>query len=243
MAEFGKRRASLVGAPKPAGRSISGRGSRHLMQHAAMPLTREELDHVSASTLAHYDQRAEDYWQGTRDHDVSQNIATLLRHIEGAAPLSILDLGCGPGRDLKTFSELGHKAIGLEGAPQVADLARAYSGCVVWVQNLLALDLPTAEFDGVFANAVLFHVPSSELPRVLLALHATLKSGGVLFSSNPRGEGQKGWQGGRFGAFHDLATWRRYMAAAGFTELEHYFRPDGLPREQQPWLASAWRAV
>ena len=213
------------------------------MQHAAMPLTCEELDHAAASTLAHYNTRAEEYWQGTRDHDVSQNIAALLRHIKSAAPLSILDLGCGPGRDLKTFSELGHKAIGLEGAPQVAAMARAYSGCVVWEQNLLALDLPTAEFDGVFANAVLFHVPSAELPRVLLALHATLKPAGVLFSSNPRGQGQEGWQGGRFGAFHDLAAWRRYMAAAGFTELEHYFRPDGLPREQQPWLASAWRAV
>ena len=213
------------------------------MQHVAVPLTREELDHLSASTLAHYNTRAEEYWQGTREHEVSQNIGTLLRHIERAAPLSILDLGCGPGRDLKTFSELGHKAIGLEGALQVAALARAYSGCVVWEQNLLALDLPTAEFDGVFANAVLFHVPSAELPRVLLALHATLKPGGVVFSSNPRGRGQEGWQGGRFGAFHDLATWRRYLAAAGFNELEHYFRPDGLPREQQPWLASARRAV
>jgi len=211
------------------------------MQHAAMPLTREELDHLSASTLAHYNTRAEEYWQGTRDHDVSQNIATLLRHIERAAPLSILDLGCGPGRDLKTFAELGYKAIGLEGAPQVAALARAHSNCVVWEQNLLALDLPTAEFDGVFANAVLFHVPSAELPGVLLALHATLKPGGVLFTSNPRGQGQEGWQGERFGAFHDLAAWRRYLAAAGFAELEHYYRPAGLPREQQPWLASAWR--
>ena len=114
-----------------------------------MPLTREELDLLSASTLAHYNARAEEYWQGTRDHDVRQNILTLLRHIEGAMPLSILDLGCGPGRDLKTLSELGHKAIGLEGAPQVAALARAHSGCVVWEQNLLALDLPIAEFDGV----------------------------------------------------------------------------------------------
>jgi SAM-dependent methyltransferase len=208
-----------------------------------MPLTREELDRITVSTLAHYDQRAEDYWQGTRDHDVSQNIATLLRHVEGAAPLSILDLGCGPGRDLNTFSDLGHKAIGLEGASRVAAMARRYSGCVVWQQNLLALELPTAAFDGVFANAVLFHVPSAELPRVLLDLHATLKAGGVLFSSNPRGQGQEGWQGERFGAFHDLAAWRRYMAAAGFEELEHYYRPAGLPREQQPWLASAWRAV
>jgi len=213
------------------------------MQHPAMPLTREELDRITVSTLAHYDQRAEDYWQGTRDHDVSQNIATLLRHVEGAAPLSILDLGCGPGRDLNTFSDLGHKAIGLEGASRVAAMARRYSGCVVWQQNLLALELPTAAFDGVFANAVLFHVPSAELPRVLLDLHATLKPGGVLFSSNPRGQGQEGWQGERFGAFHDLAAWRRYMAAAGFEELEHYYRPAGVPREQQPWLASAWRAV
>lgn len=208
-----------------------------------MPLTPEELDHIATSTLAHYDARAEEYWQGTRDHDVSQNIATLLRHVEGVAPLSILDLGCGPGRDLKTFSDLGHQAIGLEGASRVASMARRYSGCVVWEQNLLSLELPTAVFDGVFANAVLFHVPSGALPRVLLALHATLKPGGVLFSSNPRGQGQEGWQGERFGAFHDLAAWRCYMAAAGFAELEHYYRPGGLPREQQPWLASAWRAV
>lgn len=74
-------------------------------------------------------------------------------------------------------------------------------------------------------------------------LHATLKSGGVLFSSNPRGQGPDGWQGECFGALHDLATWRRYMAAAGFEQLEHYYRPAGLPREQQPWLASAWLAV
>lgn len=203
----------------------------------------EDLDRIAASTLAHYDTHAEAYWQGTRDHDVSQNIATLLRHMQGAAPLSILDLGCGPGRDLKTFAELGHKAIGLEGASQVAAMARRNSGCVVWQQNLLALALPTATFDGVFANAVLFHVPSAALPRVLLALLATLKPGGVLFSSNPRGQGQEGWQGERFGAFHDLDAWRRYMTTAGFEELEHYYRPVGQPREQQPWLASAWRAV
>jgi hypothetical protein len=38
-----------------------------------------------------------------------------------------------------------------------------------------------------------------------------------------------------------LETWRRYATGAGFTELIHYYRPAGLPREQQPWLASVWR--
>jgi SAM-dependent methyltransferase len=212
-----------------------------MRQHRTVKLTQTDLDRITALTLAHYGERAEAYWQGTRSHDVSQNIAALLRHIEAASPLAILDLGCGPGRDLKTFSELGHVAVGLEGAPRVAALARAHSGCEVWEQNLLALDLPAGEFDGVFANAVLFHVPTQELPRVLRALQATLKPRGVLFSSNPRGEGQEGWHGGRYGAFHDLTTWRRHMTDAGFVEVEHYYRPDGLPREQQPWLASVWR--
>ncbi len=201
----------------------------------------QELEEIVEQTLAHYDQNAEDFWAGTRDHDVSQNIEALLRQIEVKPPFTILDLGCGPGRDLKVFAARGHNAIGLEGAPQFAAMARAYSGCEVWQQDFLKLDLPTNHFDGVFANAALFHVPSQELPRVLHDLHATLKPGGVLFSSNPRGRNEEGWNRERYGAYHDLEAWRRYLSAAGFIELTHYFRPDGLPRARQPWLASLWR--
>src|SRR3954451_6645748 len=200
-----------------------------------------ETETIAAVTLGYYDAHAEEFWRGTKDHDVTQNIEALLRHIEGAPPFTILDFGCGPGRDLKTFTQLGHIAIGLEGAPRLAEMARAYSGCEVWQQDFLKLTLPGDKFDGVFANAALFHVPSAELPRVLRELHATLKPGGALFSSNPRGENEEGWQGKRYGAFHDLETWRRYMTGARFIELEHYYRPAGLPREQQPWLASVWR--
>ena len=196
---------------------------------------------ISALTLAHYAQRAEEFRASTRDHDVSQNIDALLRHIEGPPPFRILDFGCGPGRDLAAFRRLGHQAIGLEGSPEFAAMARADSGCEVWQQGFLALELPPAHFDGIFANASLFHVPSVELPRVLRELQATLKPRGVLFSSNPRGENHEGWVKGRYGAWHDLAAWRGYLTNAGFGELEHYYRPAGLPREQQPWLASVWR--
>lgn len=206
-----------------------------------MKLSAEELDRIAARTLAHYNEHAQEFWEGTRDHDVSQNIAALLQHIEAPPPFAILDFGCGPGRDLKTFKRLGHAATGLEGAARLAAMARAYSGCEVLEQSFLALDLPQRHFDGVFANAALFHVPSQELPRVLRELHATLRPGGVLFNSNPHGEGQEGWSGDRYGAFHDLETWRSYLLAAGFIELAHYYRPPGLPREQQPWLASVWR--
>jgi len=206
-----------------------------------MKLTPQDLEQLADRTLEHYNQGAHDFWEGTRGHDVSQNISALLQQIEGEPPFTILDLGCGPGRDLKTFTDLGHTAVGLEGAARFAAMARGHSGCEVWQQDFLRLDLPNDHFDGVFANAALFHVPSQELPRVLRELHATLKPGGVLFSSNPRGHNEEGWNRGRYGAYHDLDTWRRYVLAAGFVELTHYYRPAGLPREQQPWLASVWR--
>ena len=200
-------------------------------------------DTTSQRTLAYYNQHAEDFFVGTRDHDVRQNMDTLLQHITASAPFTILDFGCGPGRDLKALSALGHTAIGLEGAARFAEMARAYSGCTVWQQDFLALDLPDHRFDGVFANASLFHVPSQALPRVLTQLHATLKPAGVLFSSNPRGNNEEGFNGERYGAYHDMTTWRGYMAAAGFIELLHYYRPPGLPIDQQPWLASVWRKL
>jgi len=208
-----------------------------------MKLNPQDLEAVANRTLEHYNESAADFREGTRNHDVSQNIQALLDHIEGEPPFAILDLGCGPGRDLKVFTRLGHVAVGLEGAERFVQMARADSGCEVWQQDFLKLDLPDSRFDGVFANAALFHVPSQELPRVLGQLHATLKPHGVLFSSNPRGHDEEGWNRGRYGAYHRLETWREYMSVAGFEELMHYYRPPGVPREQQPWLASVWRRL
>ena len=196
---------------------------------------------ITELTLRHYNQRAEAFWEGTRDHDVSQNMAAMLRHIHGEPTFTLLDFGCGPGRDLKVFADSGHLAIGLEGAPRFVEMAREHSGCEVWLQDFLKLDLPDDHFDAIFANATLFHVPSGELPRVLRELRASLKPGGVLFSSIPRGDDEEGWSDGRYGVFHAPESWRRHVCEAGFVEIEHYYRPAGLPREEQRWFASVWR--
>jgi SAM-dependent methyltransferase len=200
-----------------------------------------DLGEITDLTLARYNERAEAFWTGTKDHDVGQNIAALLQHIKAVPPFNILDFGCGPGRDLKVFAELGHIAVGLEGAMNFVEMARSHSGCEVWHQDFLRLYLPNGYFEGIFANASLFHVPTSELSRVLKELWATLKPGGVLFSSNPRGNNEEGWNQGRYGVYHDIESWRHYLANAGFVEITHYYRPAGLPFEQQSWLASVWR--
>jgi len=204
-------------------------------------LTEQELSRVSTVTIEHYEQSALDFWEGTKDHDVSQNTTALLRYIEKEPPFTILDFGCGPGRDLVTFRDLGHQAIGLEGSANFVRMAKAYSGCEVLHQDFLQLALPAETFDGIFANASLFHVPSQELPRVLEECWQALKPGGVLFCSNPRGPDIERWNGMRYGCFLTLDTWREFMHQARFSELEHFYRPTGRPRDQQPWLASTWR--
>lgn len=201
----------------------------------------DELIRISERTLAHYERDPEAFWEGTRAHDVSQNYEALLSNLEGEAPFSILDFGCGPGRDLKYFSSLGHVATGLDACQEFCRMAREHSGCTVLQQNFLELKLIAASFDGVFANASLFHIPSDALRRVLAELRMALKPRGVLFCSNPHGHNEEVWSGDRYACYFDLSTWREHLHASGFDEITHYYRPSNKPRAEQPWLATVWR--
>ena len=235
LSSQGAKRYRSVGA---------GGGKTEPKAKSAQPskaLDKAQLQHISETTIGYYGRTAEDFCDGTRDHDVSQNYRALLDAIEGDLPFSILDLGCGPGRDLRHFRSLGHEVVGLDGSKEFVAMARAFSGCEVLHQDFLTMTLPQSRFDGVFANASLFHVPSQELPRVLGELSATLKGRGVLFCSNPRGNDEEGLSGDRYGCYLNFNTWRDYVAAAGFIEVRHYYRPEGLPRHLQPWLATVWR--
>ena len=194
------------------------------------------FDDIESGTLAHYEQTAVSFWQGTRDHDVSQNIEAFLQALPETGPLDILDLGCGPGRDLVAFKAAGHRPTGLDGSETFCQMAEQHSGCFVLHQQFLSLELDEASFDGVFANASLFHIPSAELPRVLKQLHRALRPEGILFSSNPRGSSE-GWNGPRYGHYMELEVTESFLEQAGFKIIHHYYRPEGQPLELQPWLA------
>src|SRR5215475_13793663 len=90
-------------------------------------LSAEQLAQTSVITLRHYNEYADSFWEGTKDHDVSQNREALLKYIAGKPPYRILDFGCGPGRDLKASKELGHEPVGLVGAERFVEFARQYS--------------------------------------------------------------------------------------------------------------------
>ena len=211
----------------------------------------------SAATIADYDAVAAAFDAGNKDHDVSQNIDALLGSIAagragdalgGAAGTErpiIVDLGCAGGRDLIALTARGCEAWGVEGSPAFCELARrAAPGCTVLEQDFVDMDLPAETFDGAFANASLFHVPSEALPDVLRRIFESLKPGGVFFASNAHGFGEdkEGWTDGRTPATRSWvcwlseATWRRYCEAAGFTFLHSYYRGSS-----KAFLATVWR--
>jgi SAM-dependent methyltransferase len=196
----------------------------------------EELNRIEMITLTHYNQNAEAFWHGTKDHNVVQNYEAFLAPFPKDKKLDILDLGCGPGRDVKYFQSLGHRPVGLDGCEVFCSMARSYTGCEILHQKFLSLELPKHAYDGIFANASLFHVPSQELPRVLDELNAALRPDGILFLSNPRGDGE-GWSGQRYGHYMQFDSSKVFMEAAGFKVIDYYYRPIDKPIHEQPWLA------
>ena len=195
-------------------------------------------------TIAHYDRSAQAYWDGTRDHDVSQNTAALLDAMEGDPPLLHSRSGVRAWPRSAFLPGLGSRRDRPRRIRRRSSQWRApIRGARSSIRTFSRWTCPQHHFDGVFTNASLFHVPSRELPRVVAQLRGALKSGGVLFSSNPRGNNEEGMSGDRYSCFLDLDTWRTHLRNAGFLELGHYYRPPELPPERQPWLATVWRRL
>ena len=195
-----------------------------------------DLEEIEKFTIGHYENNAESFRVGTKDHDVSQNIAAFLGALPKDKKLDILDFGCGPGRDVNVFKEMGHRPTGLDGSKEFCKMTQQLSNCPILHQKFLHLELEDNSFDGIFANASLFHVPSLELPRILRELHSALRKGGILFSSNPRGN-VEGWQAQRYGHYMEFEVSKMYLKQSGFKIIDHYYRPSGKPIERQPWLA------
>lgn len=134
---------------------------------------------------------------------------------------------------MKYFRDLGHEPYGLYGCEQFCQMATKHSGCKVYHQNFIELDLPHQFFDGIFANASLFHIPKSSLENTLRVFYNTLTANGILFTSNPRGTSES-IEGSRYANFMEIAEYRPIVEQMGLDLIEHYYQPQGQPLENCP---------
>jgi SAM-dependent methyltransferase len=186
----------------------------------------------------YYNTNAESFFHATVNVDMSSLQARFLPHLgEGA---TILDAGCGSGRDAKAFKNLGHRVAAFDASAELAKLAAAHLQQDVPTRSFLDVD-EVAVYDGIWACASLLHVAAADQPRAWAGLWRALKPGGVVYASYKLGDGpQANERMDELGRpFTDadaacVAAWLRGLPSLG--KVDTWITGDQRPRQQQAWL-------
>lgn len=146
----------------------------------------------------YYDLNAKNFFDDTVDADMNPHYNEFLKLIPEKG--SILDAGCGSGRDTLMFKSLGYEVTSFDGSIEMCKLASEYVKQEVLHMQFQEINFKS-EFDGIWASASLLHVPSNEIEMVLKKLKDSLKENGILYASFKNGEFE-GERNGRY--FNDL---------------------------------------
>ena len=190
------------------------------------------------STLDYYNQNAELYSCGTFNADVS----ALYSHFEPylSAHGSILDIGCGSGRDTKHFLEAGYNVTSIDGSRELCKQAELRLGRPVRCILFSEIDYESV-FDGAWACSSLLHVPKDEMPAVLQKVCRALKPGGVFYASYKYGESERETGGRHFSDYteNDLQVLTGYAPELSLAEywISTDVRKD---RTNEKWLNIIW---
>jgi SAM-dependent methyltransferase len=185
-------------------------------------------------TLAYYEDQAAAFFAETVTVDMAPLYARFLAHLPPGG--SILDAGCGSGRDALAFRRLGYAVTAFEASPALARLASEHCGLPVEVRRFQEIEWHD-RFDGIWACASLLHVPMAELPGVLGRLGRALKSDGVLYVSFKYGAGEREHGGRRFTDLDDEGLAGLVEAVPARVVIETWVSGDRREgREGERWL-------
>lgn len=162
----------------------------------------------------YYKQNAADYFDETINLDLEVYLERFLEFVPDGG--SILDLGCGSGRDSAYFLSQGYDVTALDGSEEMCNLASVHIGVDVLHMSFAEMDFEDV-FDGIWANASLLHVPRNEIPVILSKTVRGLKKDGILYMTFRYGEFE-GMEGERY--YTDYRTKMLKELIAGFDELE-----------------------
>jgi SAM-dependent methyltransferase len=181
--------------------------------------------------MNYYEINANSFIENTLKLDLSDLYEKFLKSVPDKS--KILDIGCGPGRDLKHFQSLGHTAIGLEPCEELAQFARSYSMCEV-VKCQVQDYNPSVKFNAVWACASLLHLSTEDLISSLSHFTTILEQNGVLYCSFKYGEFE-GERGGRFFNDQTLESFTKLLPRE-LEIFESWVTEDVRPERDEKWL-------
>lgn len=199
---------------------------------ADIPLVAQYQALVSTATF--YEDNAQAYCEETQGFNVDELYQPFLSLLPQGG--HILDLGCGSGRDSKTFISKGYTVTAVDGSAQIAKFAEDFIGQPVIVSTFQELTY-TNMFDGIWASASLLHCPRAQMHVVLARIVLALKLHGVAYMSFKWGEGETIDRRGRYFNNYTQATLQSLIDDfPELTVLELWSETKPLRDSEQKWV-------
>ena len=145
-------------------------------------------------TLDYYDKNAEPYANGTAEIEFSEMQDMFLAKLKKGS--SILDFGCGSGRDTKYFLQKGYQVTALDGSIELCRIAEEKTGIPVTQMDFNDFN-EQDRYDGIWACSSILHLPKKELRNVLLHMEKALHNNGIIYTSFKYGD-FSGMRNGRY---------------------------------------------
>lgn len=184
--------------------------------------------------IDYYNQNAKNFIENTQNVDMHLAQDKFLQLLDSQS--SILDFGCGSGRDTKYFLEKGYHVTATDGSAELCKLASAFTG--IEVKEMLFQELDDInKYDGIWACSSILHLPKKELFPVLRKMCIALKSAGVIYSSFKYGDFE-GERNGRYFTDFTEDTFRDFIKDIPELTIEdHWITSDVRPgRGNEKWL-------
>ena len=193
---------------------------------------------ADAATIAYYQANAPHYTLSFRQAPSRHLDAFLDRLAPGA---SVLELGCGAGRDSARIAERGFALDATDGTPAMVHKANERFDIAARVMRFDELDAKET-YDAVWAHACLLHVARADLPGVLASVHAALRANGLHFANYKLGSAEGRDPLGRLTNLPDGEWLEHTYRAAGFAILAtRRYRGKGADGVQRDWYALTLR--
>ena len=195
-----------------------------------------------AITRQSYDNSAAEYQESTTKLQPQEQAHAFLSRLSPNS--KVLDLGCGPGRDAKYFTDHGHQVIGVDISPKMVALARdAAPQADFIVSDIESLSLQDNSLDAIWASASLLHVSKDQMPTVLAKLSRSLKPGGIFYLSMKLGDGEELTPDSRYGDVEKFWNYvteselKTLLQAHGFIILEQTTTQKSTTYQTHPWIS------
>ncbi len=156
---------------------------------------------------------------------------------------TLLDVGCGGGRDAAFFAKRGLKVTGTDVSDVLIKLAQKQIPKATFIcEDILKSKFPKNTFDGIWAHAILLHLKRTDVPKAIKKFHSILKPGGILHIRVKKGTGEEfvkeklsGWNE-RFYTYFSKTEMEKLLKKEGFKILDSQIIPDELKRPNVTWI-------